>query len=207
MAESSRLVLHLGTGNPHKAEEFMRMAPPGVSVLAAFFPDYPAPGVLESGKTFFANAFFKAETFARALRERTAGMVFSDDSGLVVPALSGEPGVRSARYAGEEASDTQNRELLLKNMKGLSGADRRAHFVCVLVAIDIATGSLRAASSGMVSGRIANGLMGEGGFGYDPLFVPEGYRASFGIMAPEEKNRISHRFRAFRQLCQALESP
>ena len=207
MGKKACLVLYLGTGNPHKVLEFMKMAPPNVTVLQAFSSEYPPPNVLESGETFFANGFLKAETFARALREKVEGMVISDDSGLVVPALSGAPGILSARYAGEGASDAQNRELLLKNMKGLTGPDRRASFVCVLVAMDIRTGVLRASSVGSVSGRIANGLMGEGGFGYDPLFVPDGYRASFGIMAPEEKNRISHRFLAFRKLCSMLVAP
>ena len=207
MGEDACLVLHLGTGNPHKMQEFMKMAPSNVSLIQAFSMECPPPDVLESGKTFFANAYLKAETYARALRERGEGVVVSDDSGLVVPALSGAPGVSSARYAGEGSTDAQNRELLLKNMKGLTASDRRASFVCVLVAVDIKTGALRASSMGSVSGRIANGLMGEGGFGYDPLFVPDGYRASFGIMAPEEKNRISHRFRAFRMLSQSLGAP
>lgn len=205
MPEEKGLVLLLGTGNPHKAEEFYEMAPPGVRVVAAFSRESPPPGIEETGDTFFANAFLKAQAFGRALRGKRMGLLFADDSGLVVPALSGAPGVRSARYAGEEATDLKNRELLLKNMKGLSGPDRQADFVCVLVAIDISTGALRAASSGRVSGRIANGFMGEGGFGYDPLFIPDGYRASFGVMAPSEKNKISHRFRAFRQLCLGLE--
>ena len=205
MAEEKGLDLLLGTGNPHKVEEFLELAPPGVRIVAAFSGESPPPEINETGDSFFANAFLKAETFSRALRGKKKGLLFADDSGLVVPALSGAPGVRSARYAGEEATDLENRELLLKNMKGLSGTDRRAFFVCVLVAIDISTGALRAASAGRVSGRIANGAMGDGGFGYDPLFVPDGYRASFGIMASSEKNRISHRFRAFHELCLGLE--
>lgn len=198
------LVLFVGTGNAHKVKEFSEMAPAGVTVRPAFSREFPAPDVKESGESFFTNAWAKAEAFARALRGKAAGVVFADDSGLVVPALSGEPGIRSARYAGENATDEQNRERLLVNMKGLSGDQRQAFFVCVLVAVDIASGGLRAAASGKVFGRITKGLMGEGGFGYDPVFVPEGYHASFGIMASSEKNRISHRLRAFRNLCQAM---
>ncbi len=207
MGKKRGLLLFLGTGNPHKAEEFRNMAPPFVSVETAFSSNCPPPAIEEEAETFFGNACLKAQAFARALSGKRSGILFADDSGLVVPALSGAPGVRSARYAGLDATDQENRELLLKNMKGLSGSDRQAFFVCVLVAVDIDTGALRAASAGRVPGRIANGPMGDGGFGYDPLFIPDGYRASFGVMATSEKNKISHRFRAFQRLCLALERP
>lgn len=198
------LQLFLGTGNPHKVAEFRLLAPSTVTVDPAFSENVPAPPIAETGTTFFQNADIKARTACTMLGLRDSGIVFSDDSGLVVPALGGAPGLLSARYAGETATDLENRELLLRNMKGIPKNERKATFVCVLVAYDLRTGSLLAASRGEVPGHIANGLMGDGGFGYDPVFVPEGFRVSFGIMAPEEKNRISHRTRAFERLCRAL---
>jgi XTP/dITP diphosphohydrolase len=200
------MTLFLGTANPHKVSEFQRLAPSNILVLPAFSKETaPPPEIPETGETFFQNAVQKATATGAALKGHRTGIVFADDSGLVVPALNGEPGIRSARYAGEGATEVLNREALLRAMKGLAESERRATFVCVLVALDIGTGRLLAAARGSVSGHISKGLMGEGGFGYDPVFVPEGYRVSFGVMSSEEKNRISHRTQAFGRLCRALE--
>lgn len=199
VAESLPKVLYLGTGNPHKLAEFERLAPSSLSILPSL-----APPVEETGKTFLANAFIKAKNAALSFSGPPGQLVFADDSGLVVPALGGEPGVLSARYAGEGASDLENREALQRKMKGVPPEERGAFFVCILVAALSGSGRLAGAAAGYVYGKIARGPMGEGGFGYDPLFVPEGYRVSFGLMAPEEKNRISHRAKAFINLLSLL---
>lgn len=199
MGESSRTILYLGTGNLHKVSEFERLAPPSVTILPS-----PSPPVEETGLSFFANALIKARNAALSFPGPPGEIVFADDSGLVVPAIGGEPGVRSARYAGPEASDLENREALQRRMKGIPQESRKASFVCLLVAVRSGSGALVAAASGRVEGRIANGPMGEGGFGYDPLFLPEGYYVTFGLMAPDEKNRISHRARAFQGLLSLL---
>lgn len=199
MGDSSLTTLYLGTGNLHKVSEFERLAPPSVTILPS-----PSPPVEETGRSFFANALIKARNAALSFPGAPGKIIFADDSGLVVPAIGGEPGVRSARYAGPEAGDLENREALQRRMKGIPPESRGAYFVCVLVAVRTGSGALVGASSGRVEGRIANGPMGEGGFGYDPLFLPDGYRVSFGLMAPDEKNRISHRARAFQGLLSLL---
>ena len=200
MVEILPKILYLGTGNLHKVSEFGRLAPPTLSILPS-----PAPSVEETGSTFFANAFIKAKNAALAFSGPPGQWVFADDSGLVVPALGGEPGVFSARYAGADATDLENREALLRKMKGIPPEERGAFFVCTLVVALSGSGRLVGAASGSVTGKIARGPMGDGGFGYDPLFVPEGYRVSFGLMAPDEKNRLSHRARAFRRLLSLLD--
>lgn len=200
MSEIPPKVLYLGTGNLHKVSEFARLSPSSLRILPS-----PAPPVEETGSTFFANAFMKAKNAARAFSGPEGEWVFADDSGLVVPALGGEPGIFSARYAGEGASDLENREALQRKMKGIPPEERGAFFVCVLAAVLSGSGKLVAASAGYVRGRIARGPMGEGGFGYDPLFVPDGYHASFGVMAPDEKDRLSHRACAFRRLLSLLD--
>ncbi len=200
MSDTLSKVLYLGTGNLHKVSEFARLSPSSLSILPS-----PSPPVEESGNTFFANAFLKAKNAALAFSGPKGEWIFADDSGLVVPALGGEPGIYSARYAGEGASDVENREALQRKMKGIPPEERGAFFVCVLVAVLSGSGKLVAATAGYVHGRIARGPMGEGGFGYDPLFVPDGYHASFGVMAPDEKDRLSHRARAFRRLLSLLD--
>jgi len=207
MAERSARTLFLGTGNQHKVSEFRLVASPKVLVLPAFSDPSFIPDIRESGTTFFQNALIKSSAAREALKGGQVGIVFSDDSGLVVPALGGDPGVRSSRFAGDEATDEENRALLLKRMKDIPRENRKAFFICVLVAVEILTGRLLAAAQGKVEGHIAKGLMGEGGFGYDPVFIPEGYRVSFGVMSPEEKGRLSHRNRAFQRLCLTLGLP
>jgi XTP/dITP diphosphohydrolase len=184
----------LATGNAGKARELGATLGPGVSVR-------PAPhgfGVEENGTTFFQNALLKA-TAARELVSE-AELVVADDSGLAVTALGGAPGVLSARYAGPDATDSDNCERLLAAMTGVD--DRRAAFVCVLVALS-ATEAMTV-TCGTCSGTIADAPRGAGGFGYDPLFIPDGRIDTMAELTAEEKNAISHRGRAVRQLAVQL---
>ena len=132
------------------------------------------------------------------------GLVFADDSGLVVPALGGEPGVRSSRYAGPEGDAAKNIEKLLAALAGKTGAEREARFVCVLALAQ--AGRVLAVFSDAVGGVILPTRRGTGGFGYDPVFFYEPFGKSFAELPREEKNRLSHRGRAFRKLLQFLES-
>jgi XTP/dITP diphosphohydrolase len=156
-------------------------------------PEIPSPE--ETGATFAENAAIKA----LAASERFDGLVLSDDSGLEVDALNGAPGVRSARYAGEEASDAQNRQKLLAALETADsrGKARSARFRCVMVAAE--RGEALGTFDGAIEGVIINHERGEGGFGYDSLFVPAGYCETFGQLPAEVKNEISHRARALAQ--------
>lgn len=155
------------------------------------------PDVVEDATDFVGNARLKAVALAGA----TGEAALADDSGLVVDALGGEPGVRSARYAGESASDTDNVARLLHELSGVAG--RSARFVCVLVLRS--PGGEELVVDGAVRGRIAEVPGGAGGFGYDPVFVPaEGDGRTFAEMDPAEKSAISHRGRALRALAAAL---
>jgi XTP/dITP diphosphohydrolase len=158
------------------------------------------PDVRESGTTLEDNARIKAEAVARA----TGMLAVADDTGLEVDALDGAPGVRSARFAGEHASDADNVVLLLRELEGVYPALRRARFATAAIARDPAGGEIVA--RGEVEGMIAPGPAGESGFGYDPVFVPlEGDGRTFAEMSAAEKHEISHRGRAFRALAAALE--
>jgi len=144
--------------------------------------------VEENGDTFEANAVIKARAFFRA----SSIPSLADDSGLCVDALDGRPGVHTARFAGENATDRENYELLLKLLEGVS--DRKAHFVCV-VALALSD-DLVITASGQCNGEILHQPVGEGGFGYDPVFCDEETGRSFAQLSDEEKNERSHRSRA-----------
>lgn len=155
----------------------------------------------EDAESFEGNARIKA------LSAHVAGngcAALADDSGLVVDALGGAPGVRSARYAGEDASDAENNARLLAELAGVAEPERTARFVCDLVFID--EDGTETVAEGCVSGTIAHAPSGEGGFGYDPLFLPDeyGHRISFGEVPAEDKNAISHRARALASLRRKL---
>lgn len=184
--------LVIATRNPHKLVEIRAIFDePGLELVAAdAFPD--VPDVEEDGETFEANAVKKAVALCRA----TGLWAMADDSGLTVQALGGAPGVRSARYAGEPVDTKANNTKLLKALEG--EADRRAAFVCVM-ALAEPDGSTRTVE-GTCSGTIAYAPRGGNGFGYDPIFIPDGTDATFAEMAPEQKNRLSHRAAA---LCNA----
>ena len=155
----------------------------------------------EDGKTFTDNATAKARFYATA-----CGLwALADDSGLEVDALGGAPGVYSARYAGDNASDADRRALLLSELAQVSEKDRRARFVSVVV-IASADGTVLNVSEGICEGTITFAPRGNGGFGYDPLFVPDGYSQTFAELPETVKNRISHRARALLKTRQFLTS-
>ena len=184
----------LATGNAGKAREIAALL--GDDAQVETVPDGFA--VEETGTTFFQNALLKAQA-ARALVP-DAPLVVADDSGLAVTTLGGRPGVHSARYAGPDATDADNCARLLADLDGVD--DRRAAFVCVLVALG-ADESMMVAC-GTCSGRIADAPRGTGGFGYDPLFVPDGRTQAMAELTAHQKNAISHRGRAVRRLAHAL---
>lgn len=150
----------------------------------------PLPEVEEDGSTFAENAIKKAVTVAR----QTGMLTLADDSGLVVDALQGEPGVYSARYAGPEANDEKNNQKLLQALLAIPEKNRTARFVCV-IALALPDGRLETVE-GTCDGRIDRYPRGSVGFGYDPLFVPDGYEESFAQLSPLIKNSISHRGKA-----------
>jgi XTP/dITP diphosphohydrolase len=145
----------------------------------------------ERGDTYAENAISKAQQYSAA----TGLWTLADDSGLEVEALGGAPGVFSARYAGEGASDHDRRVLLLSELSKLSGGTRSARFICVIALVDQKQNLINI-SEGTCSGRISETPKGTGGFGYDPIFVPDGYDLTFAELAPRLKNLISHRARA-----------
>ena len=183
--------LLVATGNSHKTEEIRAMLGDGFEVSdLSSHPDLPA--VDETGTTFLENATLKAVEIS----EQVPGMVLSDDSGLEVDALKGAPGVYSARYAGENSNDEANNAKLLEDLNGV--ADRNARFRCVIVIAE--AGKVLAHFDGKVEGKIMHQGQGDGGFGYDPLFVPDGFEKSFAELGSEVKNGLSHRARAMDQV-------
>ena len=183
----------VATHNPHKVEELQRILAPLLPGVELVPDDGPEP--VEDGDTFEANALIKA----RAAHERTGLPALADDSGIAVDALGGAPGIRSARYAGtRDAQD--NVELLLANLAG--HADRGARFVCAAAWVD-ADGEV--VERGEWAGTVADAPRGDGGFGYDPIFLPhdaDGRAAA--ELAPEEKDALSHRRIAFTALAERI---
>ncbi len=194
------LKLLAATGNKHKIEEFRNMLS-GLKVKVDLttpeaFENFPV--TVEDGDTFEANAAKKARE-ASAYVDSAA---FADDSGLMVDALNGEPGVYSARYAGENASNEQRIAKLLKNLQGAQ--DRKAKFVSV-IAIAY-RGELVGSFRGEVHGRIIEEPRGSQGFGYDPVFVPDGYEKTFSELGSEVKDKISHRAIAMKKAADFIKS-
>jgi XTP/dITP diphosphohydrolase len=185
--------LVLATGNADKARELEELLG-GAEVGIAPPPFDPE----ETGVTLFQNAWIKAA----ALRAQLEGaeLVVADDSGLEVRALDGRPGVFSSRYAGPDATYADNYRRLLEELEGAE--DRRAAFVCVLVGM--APDGRLLVTSGVCPGHIAPAPRGEGGFGYDPVFVPEGDDRTMAELSPGEKAAVSHRGRAARRLASVL---
>ena len=191
--------LCLASGNPGKLHEFQVLAA-GHALELQLLPGFAAiPEFEENAPTFAENAAGKALYHSR----HCEGMVFADDSGLVVPALGGAPGVHSARYAGAGASNEQRIAKLLAELQGKKGAERAAHFVCVIAAAQ--QGRAVAVVSAKVGGEILEAPRGRGGFGYDPVFFFPELGKSFAELQPEEKNQFSHRGKAFRRLMEVLE--
>lgn len=185
--------------NAGKIAEIKNMlAPLGISVVSA--ADVTFPDVEETGSTFAENSLLKSQTIAKEL-----GIpCIADDSGLCVDALNGAPGVFSARYAPNRDFD-KGIDKLLAEMKNSNNKSRKAHFSCV-VSLAYPDGRYKL-FEGRVDGRIADEKMcGDGGFGYDPVFIPDGYDCSFAQMSKEEKNKISHRGRAMQKFKEYLAS-
>lgn len=186
----------IATNNAHKVEEIRTALDfEGWEFLTLSQCDpYDEPA--EDADTFEGNALIKA----LAAHEHTGLAALADDSGLVVDALDGAPGVYSARYAGVHGDDAANNEKLLRELEGVSDDCRTARFVCSLAFVD--EDGTQICASGAIEGRIAHGLSGEGGFGYDPLFLPDEFAGtkSLAEVTQDEKNAISHRGNALRAL-------
>lgn len=190
-------IIVLATTNKNKIAEFREITK-NLDIEIKSLSDFgPLPEVVEDGLTFEENAYKKAHHVARVL-----GLpAIADDSGLVVNALDGAPGVYSARYAGEDATDAENVEKLLTNMEGVS--DRSAYFQCVL---SIAVPSGPALTyEGRCDGEITHDRRGESGFGYDPIFFYPEFSATFAEVSMEKKNAVSHRGKALAEVKSELD--
>lgn len=188
----------LASSNPGKLREYRELAP-GTSLEIELLPQIrEIPPFDESAPTFAENAAGKALHYSR----HTTEFVLADDSGLVVPALGGAPGVRSARYAGPDATDADNVRKLLREMEGREGDERRARFVCVIVVAR--QGRVLVVASDFAEGVLAKEPRGENGFGYDPIFCFPDTGRTYAQVLSDEKNRHSHRGRAFRKVVQYL---
>ena len=181
--------LILATHNDHKAQEFRDILPQYSVQTLADLGHYN--NIKETAKDLEGNSFLKAKTIFKRYRH----VVISDDSGLEVDALNGAPGVYSARYAGEPRNDQRNTEKLLKELHNVS--NRKAQFRTVITLMN-AENSFQ--FEGIVSGTIAKSPRGQAGFGYDPVFIPEGVQQTFAELATDMKNKISHRANAIEKL-------
>jgi XTP/dITP diphosphohydrolase len=196
--------LFLASSNPGKLAEFRVLAAGGrnsAAVELELLPDLAAfPAFEENAPTFAENALGKALYYSRL----KPGLVFADDSGLVVPALGGAPGVHSARYAGATATSEQRIEKLLHELRKIKGAGRSAYFVCAIAVAE--QGRAKAIVTDHVDGEILSEQRGSGGFGYDPVFYFPELNKSFAELSPEEKNLRSHRGKAFRKVIGLVET-
>ncbi|HSS63770.1 MAG TPA: RdgB/HAM1 family non-canonical purine NTP pyrophosphatase [Gammaproteobacteria bacterium] len=189
----------VASGNSAKLEE-LRALLENFAVVLVPQAALRVPEAVECGETFEANALIKARNASR----HTGLPAIADDSGLQVDALGGAPGVLSARYAGERASDEDNMNKLLAALAGVDAADRTARFICVLVYVENADDRAPVVCRGVWEGRIAEVPSGDGGFGYDPLFFVPSEGTTAAALAPERKNALSHRGQALRMLKHAL---
>jgi len=192
--------LVVATRNTHKTREIQHILGP-VFKVRDLLADSEVSEIRESGTSFEENAKLKALGVSR----KVPGLVIADDSGLVVDALDGAPGIYSARYAGANATDRDKIDKLLGELArvGTTPDARRARFRCVVALAR--NGSLLGSFEGIVEGTIANQVRGKSGFGYDPIFIPEGFEQTFGELPKEVKNTISHRAQAIRTLADRLQ--
>jgi XTP/dITP diphosphohydrolase len=189
----------LASNNPGKLREFEQLFTKlGLEVVPQ--AQFGVEDADETGLSFIENALIKA----RHASERTKQPALADDSGIVVPALKGAPGIYSARYSGK--GDAANNETLLRALEGIEGADRNAFYVAVIALVKHASDPMPIIAEGRWHGRIAEGLAGEGGFGYDPLFIPDGFEITAAQMAPDDKQALSHRAQALKALAPQLNS-
>jgi XTP/dITP diphosphohydrolase len=218
--------LFLASSNPGKLDEFRALADwtrrstssasggssssasEATEIEFGLVPGFAAmPEFEENAPTFAENALGKALHYSQLWAEQSGGLeknafVFADDSGLVVPALGGEPGVKSARYAGPNATSTERNAKLLSALRDKTGNERAAHFVCVIALVS--SRGAEAIVSACADGAILDAPTGEGGFGYDPVFYFTELQKSFAELSREEKNRHSHRGKACRRLLSLL---
>lgn len=188
-------MLLLGTRNPGKIHE-IKLILGDVGVELHSLQEFSFADIAEeNADTYAQNAIAKAQFYARA----TGMPALADDSGLEVEALGGAPGVLSARYAGAHATDADRRDLLLAELAKTASATRIARFVCA-IAIATANGEVLNVSEGICNGSIIFAPRGDSGFGYDPLFIPDGYDKTFAELSDDIKNQISHRARALLKL-------
>jgi XTP/dITP diphosphohydrolase len=191
MAELHFSELLIATHNPGKVRELKSLLG-ALSLRLRSLDEFPSVlEVAETGDTFTDNALLKATGYARQTRLWT----LADDSGLEVAALNGAPGVLSARYAGPDATDAERVELLLNEPSLKNDPQRRARFTCVIVIADPDAQVVNVAQ-GICEGRLTHAPRGANGFGYDPIFIPDGYQQTFGELTDEVKRSISHRARA-----------
>jgi len=192
-APGKTLRLFVASSNPGKLREYRALAEPaGASVDIAFIPIFYSLDVFEEvWPTVAENAAGKALHYSRLAE----GVVISDDSGLVVPALGGAPGVHSARYAGPDATDEERFQKVLDEMRGKMGEERRARFVCVVAVAE--SGKMRGLFSASAEGILLDEPRGHDGFGYDPIFFFPALAKTYAEISCEEKNLYSHRGKAF----------
>lgn len=187
-------MLIFATHNQHKLEEVKSMLLPTTDLQSlteiGFYDE-----IIEDGDSFRANAEIKSET----IYQKTGKNVFGDDSGLVIPALGGAPGIYSARYAGTGKSE-DNINKVLQKMEGVT--ERSAYFIAVIC---LMVNGEKYFFEGRVEGTISNEVRGKKGFGYDPIFQPEGYKKSFAELGDTVKNKISHRYRAIAKMKEFLD--
>ncbi len=196
---SRRIVL--ATGNPGKARELGALLA-GLDMEIVPQSDFDVPEAEETGLTFVENAIIKA----RNATARTGLPAIADDSGLEVDALKGAPGIYSSRFAGPGASDRDNVDKLLAELKGVADAERTARFQCLLVFMKHDKDPTPLICQGTWEGHILHAPRGEGGFGYDPVFYVPSHGCAAAELAPEVKNRLSHRGQALRQLVEQLKN-
>ncbi len=190
----------VASGNPGKLKELCTLLEDFGAELVPQ-SELGVPDAEESEESFADNALIKARNASR----RTGLAAVADDSGLEVDALQGAPGIRSARYAGDGASDRDNIAKLLKALAGIDARARTARFVCVMVYVEEANDTTPIVCRGVWEGRILESPSGGGGFGYDPVFFVPSEGVTAAAMTPERKNRLSHRGRALRKLKRALQ--
>ena len=200
MADAGHTVV-LASGNAGKLRELTAMLEPlGWQVRPQ--SEWDVPEAVEDGLSFIENALIKA----RHAAHHTGLPALGDDSGLVVDALDGAPGIYSARYAGPGAGDAANNRKLLEALEGVPADQRKAHFYCAIAMVRRAADPAPLVAIGRWDGRILDAPTGSGGFGYDPLFQVETHECSSAELPPEVKNRISHRGRALATLVRQLEN-
>ena len=190
--------LLLATRNQHKTREFTQLLGPNFT-LRDLTRTRDLPEIRETGRAFEENAVIKAIAISKIFPHE---MVIADDSGLEVDALNGAPGIFSARYDGEKASDQRNVEKLLRELQGAT--ERSARFRCVIALAK--SGKLVTTVTGEVAGTITKSPLGENGFGYDPIFLPKGFEGTFAELPSETKNAISHRAKAVAELVRYFNS-